>query len=332
MTARCLKALSIFFLCLNCVVLHADRIRGLIVEDRILEGQADLLFDMELRADEMAVIRLAGETRFLDGVLVEVLLSDVLKKHSEGFALTVYSDIETSPSLGMGDYKGREVYFAVLPFASRIRLGIPIDVPAGDSFQALEELTDSTEAVSVAGFPLLLAVQSISKGLPVAALTRNFFFTVQPVLANRGLLDVSLMKPKGFEDAEVALLLDELSLEEYGETFELDSGVHSLQVVSEVFKPQTATFTIRPGQQFLLEVALEPAVSFVTVESLEGAAVYLDGEKLSLSEGQRKELTEGEHTIRFKLGRYSVTKKFTVEAGMNYTIALGLDIQVRQEM
>jgi len=325
----CLVCLSLF---LAAIAGSADQFRALVVERMELDTRPELVLSMEIRADETAIIDIAGETQFLEGVLVEILLSDILKRYSEGFALTVYADIDPAPAKGMGQYEGREVFFSVLPFASRIRLGIPVEATNRERFGPEEELFGLTDAVRAARFPVLLAVQSISKGLPADALTRNFFLTAQPLVEDKGLVRLALLRPEGFEDAAAELLLDDEPLVDLSDAVEVAAGVHTIQVRSEVFKPLTTTFSLPAAQSIELELPLEPSVSYVTLEGLEGAVAYLDGEKVELLPGERKQLTEGEHTIRFKIERYSVTKKFTVEAGNDYTISLNLEIQVRQDL
>ena len=330
----------------------ADPIRGIIAQEIRLDAGTELQVSAELRADEMAVLHLVGEIRFLEGIELELVLSEVLKRYSDGFAVSLYSDIKPAPVSGVGDYTGKEVFYSVLPHANRFHIGIRLPgvdpfglpsqegptsadqtpSPSGETAEGMKELLGVTFPIPPDQFPLLLVIQSISKGLPSTALTRDFFLAFQPLIARRGLLKLSLEIPEGFEEEAVHLFLDDEPMVEIPEELELDSGIHTVRVVSEVFKPQSASFAMSPAQTVDLSVPLELAVSFITVESLEGAVIYLDGEKLDLAPGQRKQLTEGEHTIRFKLDRYSVTKKFSVEAGMNYTIALGLDVQVKQEL
>jgi hypothetical protein len=108
----------------------------------------------------------------------------------------------------------------------------------------------------------------------------------------------------------------------------VDSGLHELSVESAVFKPATTNFVLAPGQSQLIEISLEPRVSTLTLESLEGATVYLDGKKVS----QKKlKLPGGNHTIRFKLGEYSVSKTFQVEEGKHYRLSLVFDIGLKED-
>ena len=156
---------------------------------------------------------------------------------------------------------------------------------------------------------------------------RSFFVTVKEEIAKKGLLDLQIVKPDGFEQEESVVYLDDRELDDSGgEPLELASGMHKLTITAAAFKPATVTFALAPGQTVHLEVALESNASTLAIESLEGATVYLDGNKIEGFQDGRIQLTEGEHSIRFKLGSYSVSKKFSVVSGRNYGISLIFDI------
>ena len=69
---------------------------------------------------------------------------------------------------------------------------------------------------------------------------------------------------------------------------------------------------------------------FFNIEPLEGAAIFLDGVKIDVYQGQRIVLTTGEHTIRFKLGNYSISKRFTTVLGSDYEISFFFDIDIKE--
>ncbi len=107
--------------------------------------------------------------------------------------------------------------------------------------------------------------------------------------------------------------------------------MHQLEVVSDAFQKETASFAVGPGQTTRLEIALSPVASFLSVDSVAGAVVYLDGERVELAPGERRQLTEGIHTIRFKLGETNVSRKIEVRKGHNYHVSLALDLVIKEE-
>ncbi len=326
------RCILISFLSLFTVLsIGAVPVRGIVVKNIKLEIKQDQILSLEFMADEIAVLSLLGESRFLEAIQVELVLSEALKRYSDSFALEIYSEIKPSPKMGIGDYTGKKVFSSVLPFSNRIYMKVPMVGAEEDTSSIPGESLGSAESLHPSQFPIFIVVHSISKGLPSSALTRNFFLSFKPEVANEGLLELGIVLPEGFEEASFTLLLDENAVELENMPVLLTAGTHTLRVVSEVFKAETASFAVNPGQVTKLDIPLESDISYVTIESLEGAVVYLDGEKIILVLSRKKQLTEGEHTIRFKLDRYSVTKKFSVERGKNYTISLELDIQVREE-
>ena len=180
-------------------------------------------------------------------------------------------------------------------------------------------------------FPVIVTIQPIIKGVPDTVFERKVFLNTKMDIEKKGLLDVALIKPAGFEKESASILLDEREVKAEEFPLELPSGLHKIAVVSEVFKPKTMNFALNPGQETTLEVALEPGISTLSIESLDGATVYLDGKKLGLEAGGPIELTDGSHTIRFKLGDYSISKTFSVVRGKNYNLSLTFDIELKEK-
>jgi hypothetical protein len=310
---------------------HSEHIRGLVTQEIQLNVHQEQELSLEMTANELIVIALGGSTRFIRGIQIDVVLSDVLKRYSDSFGLSIYYDIEPRPHRGMRAFTGRKAFFSVLPFTNKSYAKIPLT--EGQQTGAMPPgMLGITEVIKPSGFPLILTIQPIMKGVPDSVMNRKIFFTIRLDIEKRGLLDVNLIKPPGFEKEEAAILLDEEQVKTKDFPLELPSGLHKIAVVSDVFKPTTMNFALTPGQETILEIVLEPSISTLTIESIEGATVYLDGEKLSLSDsrGGRIQLTEGSHTIRFKLGEYSISKTFTVIRGKNYNVSLVFDIEMNE--
>ncbi len=288
--------------------------------------------NFELLSEEMAVIQLGSDTRFLEGIILEFVIPEALRRYSDSFGLSVYRDISPEPRTGMKAFTGEKVFFSVLPRSNKAMIKVPL-AARGDSGGLLPPgLMGITEVIPPSAFPILVTIQPIMKGVPSSVSRRKFFFTVKEEIAKKGLLNLRIVKPEGFETEETAVFLDDRELFDLADApLELASGVHELIITSAAFKPATTSFALTPGQVVHLEIALEPNISTLSIESLEGASVYLDGNKIVGSQDGRIQLTEGEHSIRFKLGKYSVSKKFTVVSGRSYGISLLFDIVLDEE-
>jgi hypothetical protein len=231
----------------------------------------------------------------------------------------------------MRSFSGKRAFFSVLPFTNKSYVKIPV-IEGQKPGPISPGMLGVSDVIKPSSFPLILTIQPIMKGVPDSIFDRKIFLNTKMDIEKKGLLEVILIKPAGFEKKSASILLDEEEKDSTEFPMELPSGLHKIAVISDVFKPTTMNFALNPGQETTLEVALEPSISTLSIESLEGATVYLDGKKLGLdtTRGASIELTEGSHTIRFKLGNYSISKTFSVMRGKNYSLALLFDIELKE--
>jgi hypothetical protein len=293
------------------------------------EPREDLQPSISVRVEEMAAVRLSQSTRFLEAMVVEIVISDALRRYADSFAVGIYRRVQApGDATGPVNVSAVRIRQEVLPYASRFYLKIPMSERA---LKSPEEpgTVSLDEVIAASDFPIGVMVEPVMKGIPDAVLSRAFFLTVKPQLAQRGLLQLSIVRPAGMSDAPAAVLLDSQPVDHSTGALELDAGVHRVEVVSDVFRRETSSFAIVAGQTVNLEIVLKPSSSYLVVDAPAGAEVYLDGELLL--PGPRVELTEGTHAIRFKLGDISVSRKFDVRAGRNYNVSLLLDVVLKEE-
>jgi hypothetical protein len=323
---------TIFALLVLSIPARSEHIRGLVTQEVPLKVVYDSELSLEMKANELAVIELSGSTRFLKGIQIEIVLSDVLKRYADSFGMSIYYDINPRPHKGMDAFTGKKAFFSVLPYTNKSYVRIPV-TEGQKSGPISPGMLGVTDVIKPRSFPLIVTIQPIMKGVPDSVFERKVFLSAKMDIEKKGLLDVALKKPAGFEKESTSILLDEKEVEASAFPLELPSGLHRIAVVSEVFKPTTMNFALNPGQETTLEVMLEPSISTLSIESLDGATVYLDGKKLGIdaSRGGAIELTEGSHTIRFKLGEYSISKTFSVVRGKSYNLSLTFDIELKEE-
>jgi hypothetical protein len=309
--------------------LFTESVRGKISHELSLKVDPDFEPQVEVLPEDIIVVDIEGDTRFLTALQVELVMSDELKQYSEGFALAIFSSVRPPPSGGRESFEGDRIFLEVLPYFNRSFVIIPFKPDKTEEGTASTAVMGSTSIVAPESLPVLLQIQSIMKGLPDALLLRKFFIAFKPLLENRGLLALDILRPEDFEEHEVAIVLDGEKLEERQTPVELDVGIHTLQIESDYYNPETATFAINPGQTTRLSVELEPAIALLVIESPEGVSTYLDGEKLP-QQAEHVRLTPGSHTVRFKVGDYSVSKTFDVRSGKEYHLSLVLGVDLKE--
>ena len=77
----------------------ADQIRGLVVEEIRVASDAAFERTVALSLEEAAVLSLEDETPFLEGIRVELVLSNELKKYFDSYALAIYKPATASDTV-----------------------------------------------------------------------------------------------------------------------------------------------------------------------------------------------------------------------------------------
>jgi hypothetical protein len=309
----------------------AEDLRGLVVAEVRLRAEAAYEQSAGIALAEMAAVYLEGDTRFLRGLRLELVLSNLLKKHFDSFALAVYRRLTPEPRPSIKAYQGERIFFQYLPYQNRVYVLLPLGGMEGVD----EPLPAGTYRVETPlereDFPLLVAIRPLMKGIPDAVADSKFILTARPILEKKGQLELVLRYPPGMEGEPVTLFLDEQELAPFEGRRELPTGLHRLRVTSGPFKEVNAGFTVESGKTSVVEVQLETLASVLTIEAPQSAEVYLDGEKLAAFAGVRLPIEEGGHQVRIKVADYSVTKKFTVARGRHYFISCVFDILLTED-
>jgi hypothetical protein len=329
MTPKAIPAiLALWLLCLPAA---AEDLRGLLVAEVRLRAEPAFEQTVGLALSEMAAVQLEGDTRFLRGLRLELVLSNLLKQHFDSFALAIYRRLTPEPQAGLMAYQGERIFFQYLPYQNRVYVLLPVGgmegieepLPAGS--YRVETLLARED------FPLLVAIRPLMKGIPDAVAESKFQLTVRPILEKKGEFELILHYPQGMEGEPVTVFLDEQELSPFGGRREAPTGLHRLRITSAAFKEVSSSFTVESGKSSVVEVQLELLASLLTIEAPQSAEVYLDGEKLTAFAGIHLPIEEGSHQVFIKVADFSVTKKFTVVKGKHYHISCVFDILVGED-
>ena len=268
---------------------------------------------VEISLEEAAVLSLEEETPFLEGIRVELHLSNELKKYFDSYALAIYKNLSPRPRTAVRFYSGERAFFQYLPYLNRIYILIPLE-----KLRTEEPLPVATyrleNPVRRSDFPLLITMVPLAKGIPTAIADKKFYFSIKPLLAKKGFVTLVLHFPPGLEGEEVDLLVDDEKIAFPVQRQELSSGIHQLQVVSSSFKEVHTSFAVESGKTTVVDLYLE---------------LYLDGEKLS--DSFPIAISEGTHLVRAKIADHSVSKKFSVQKGKHYHLSIIFDIIINED-
>jgi hypothetical protein len=327
---RQLKLICIILTTCSAVISWPDQIRGLVVEEVRVPSDAAFEQTIALSLEEAAVLALEEDTPFLDGIGVELVLSNELKKHFDSYALGIYKNLSPRPQEEVRFYSGERAFFQYLPYLNRIYIQIPLGrAPSGEALPVGTYRLQSP--LKRSDFPLLLTMVPLAKGIPASIADKKFYFSIKPLLEKKGFANLTLHFPEGLEEQPVDLFIDGVQISVPEQRLELPSGIHQLRIVSAAFKEINTSFTVESGRTSPVDIDLEETITQLTIDAPSGAELFLDGEKIADAASFPIPISEGNHLVRAKIGDHSISKKFAVQKGKHYHLSIIFDIIINED-
>lgn len=321
---KCLlcAALVLFSVFTNKANAETFRVRRTHVIDMQKEVATQTKF---LGFDDVLAITLPEESQFLKGIELEFKIpSDMLVyKHCMGFSF--YTNIQQEPDENTFDYNGKRAYINTLP----ARLSMVLQVPFSEN-HSIEETPYATlmPYSIVQGNTIFLRLQPITKILPENIEELEFEISVKPLLSDEGIFDLSIVYPDE-EHKGIAVFIDEKPVTDYKKSMLLSAGMHYLAVTSENYRTEVRTFAIEQAKTTKLEILLRDTAPSLSITAPDNASVFIDGSPASWGE-EPITVSAGEHTVKFIIGDYEVSKTVTAINGKTYNISVSIDVQVTE--
>lgn len=285
-----------------------------------------------IHLEELASLSLLDTYGLIEAVELEIGIPEIIAESRNSFALYVYNNCTPDPSLDEKTYRCNLPFMDILPSGNTLFYHLPVttDYSKRTSFNTIVADTQ----FPAAGFPILLTIMPVMKGIPDGVYSVTFDIHVRPIVKNRGIVELIIETedgPVAEEDlSSLEVFLDNAIISNISDPFSLKPGIHSVHVTSPDFVEKTRSFILDKGEIKKVTLTLEKLAPKVIFEAPENAKTFLDGERFDYIPGESIQLSEGEHTVLFQLGDYSLSKKFRVEKGKSYTVSLSLDIIVKE--
>ncbi len=278
-----------------------------------------------IRAGDLVIIQPSANNPLHTAIKIEIAVPDAAAGMRGAYAVYLYKDVTPAPRTDIDRYRAERIDFLLLP-PSR---GFTIQLPYTTNFAGPEsfDMLVLDDIVEHGDYPLLLAILPVMKGIPAKVAESTFGISADVVLSTMGLLELDLIFPDE-ERLPYAISIDGLPSRFSGNQYVLNEGIHTLKLSSAHYTDQSRTFTIKGGTHTEVSVQLESRLSHVVIEAPETAQIYLDGAPIETSDPAGVAIVPGQHTVRMKIGDYSLAKGFSVKPGMTYTVSLQMDILI----
>lgn len=312
--------------------LRAEQVRGTVVTSHS-QPAAGQPYSVEIVMEEIAVLHLNADFRFVEGMRLEIQVPRNARLHPGTLGLYLYKNVRPQPEERLMSLEGDRVFFLPIPNAARFFLTVPLQPSHG--FRQTAD-TYVTAAVAPGSFPLVATLLPITKGITRETASASFTLNVEPMMKNLGAVrlmirdpDGQLLDPRDELAQEFTLRLNGDTLRYGEEELVMAPGLYRIGLESDRYEHEQLTFGVERGRVAQVALSLREPRSVVRIEAPSGAELFINGESVAYEE-QEFTLPPGEHTVLFRVGNYSISRRLTVEPKKNYEISLGLDILIEE--
>jgi hypothetical protein len=325
---------GIFFLTVLLIIrtgiLIAEEIPGPLKAEIGLKTDTDYEISEAIGFREYVSLYLENSNKFLNGIQIEVTVSNELKEYADHCMLVIYKQAKKISKNNTVVYQCTPLFSTTLPYKNKIYLKIPLSGTKSENSAENDDSFFLTDPVSVYDFPLLVTVVPLDASITSRIRTPNIYLAVKPVITAMGILHLSVRTPQN-QALPYEVDIDGQKISNVADEIVLAAGIHNIRINSDMCKEINGTFAILSGKTTRLEFALELQTTYIIIDVPKGTIFYLDGRKIWYSRQRKISIKEGVHSIVMKIDDMSVSKKFTAERGKIYTISLIFNIIIKED-
>ncbi len=324
----------LFLLFIVSQTMFSDNIRGPFKNIVSFSHKTAGAVEIEIEPEELFALVPSSEADIPEKIQLEIRPSARLNQYPGTFALFYYNSVEPEPDKEISSYTGNLVKYFVLPEKNRYY----IDIYPQASFQK-KEVIPGTDYLSVNSnkilLPSLLTILPVMKGIPDGLLSEKLKIRISFVYPDRGSLSLRIYEKDSagsngsFTESSGHVLYINNIVYSDAENIVLDTGIKKIRIEKEGFVPFEQSIIINKNEKNSATIYLTRLSPVLTIFAPSEAEIYLNGEAVE-SGKEIKNIPAGEHTIIYKLGQYSLSRKFMVENGKRYSINLLLDIDITE--
>jgi len=311
----------------------ADNVRGPVTFIASLPLPGEQEIDQTLKPGEIGAIGYPDDATFVEGVEIEVIVPEAIRNAPGSFAIYIYRSVKPPPEQRLMSFAATRVMLQPIPPGNRLFLLVPIRTP--NDIHAGPGAVVAAAVVDKSSFPLLVSFQPIAKGIPPQAMTAEFRIFVRPIAGSKGGAHIVVSEAEtgksivwAASDSPIVVTLNGDPLPYQSDRYLLDPGLYRIEIDSTAYNSETRTFEVDKGRTTEVSIPLDRPSAFARFAAPRGATVFVDGTQITSFE--RVRLSPGEHTVVYRLGDYTVSRRFTAEQKKDYEISLFLDIMINE--
>ena len=324
-------------LAVSCILiagfLHAETLWGPVTEHRTvpLEHGSEVTFILTM--GEIGVVSFDTAPRFVDALEVEIAIPDSIRTLLLPISLAVFSNVTISDDDPPMARDAHSAASHVAQNARRIVFSLPLRLD-----HAVRPTADTIIAEPIMeydGSPFAMTIIPLAKGMPDSARDAEFPVRVRPIFRNEGAIVLEFVSPEGSRIGRELLGSHSVTIDGREVNVDPDGivvvpGVKRLRLQSETFLEYSANIGVERGVTMKHVVQLEHPHAKVLISAPRGTTLFVNGEIVDATSREIM-LRPGEHTVMFRVGDFSVTRRIRVEPKRTYNVSLTLDVLVNED-
>jgi hypothetical protein len=309
--------------------LLADDFRGTLVSSVTVPdpSASDETARFSLGYLEIGSIDIAPGTRFLQGIEIEFRIPKAVQSFPGSYVFILYKNVSPTPESGVLGYSGTQILMQV---PQRISTIVQMPIVENSTLKPTPYTVLLKGPVKPDDFPIALFVMPVMKGLPTEVEKAVFSVRVKPLFSDEGALKLDFVYPEGKEGKPVSVFIDNRKISGPIDDIILKTGLHYLKLSADDFRDEVRTFSIDPGKEIDLKIALQDITPILFLEAPENARVLLDNEKLDFPAKNSFQVAAGDHTVVFKVGDYTISRVISIQKAKTYKVSLNIQIDVQE--
>lgn len=330
MFRRMIAAVSCIFIA---GLLPAEALWGPVTERHTvpLESGSEVAFVLTM--GEIGIASFDATPRFVDALEFEITIPDSIRTLLLPISLAVFSNVTISDDDPPMARDARSAASHVAQNARRVVFSLPLRLD--HSVRATADTIVAEPMMEYDGSPFAVTIIPVSKGMPDSARDAEFPVRIRPIFRNEGAVVLELLSPEGTTLERESLGQHTVTIDGREVVFDPDGivlvpGVKRLGLQSETYREYSASIGVERGVTKKHVVQLEHPHAKVLISAPRGTTLFVNGEIVDATSREIM-LRPGEHTVMFRVGDFSVTRRIRVEPNRTYNVSLTLDVLVNED-
>jgi len=274
-------------------------------------------------------IILPKDEDYIQGIEVTFRLPQRIAEKHENLSWSLYKDTQAiTPDEASPVYSGTRIAMGSFGIYLSLVLKIPLYPNSAIKRDAYSYYIPNTSGSY--GEKLLVRIQGARQFSEEELKLYPVEISAKPIFTEKSRLFIRLRPPAGKEVQPCTVFVDgkPCTIEKSGML--VSPGIHDISVTSDFYRNELRAVTVEGAKDTHVEIDLRDIAPLLRIIAPEGTKIFMDEQPVANMQAYFP-LTQGEHTLRLKLGNYEIIRSISVQNGRSYSVNLTLEASVTEE-